>query len=222
MHPLLLEVLLPVAKVGEYRTSAIDVVAWVLLLNSLDGPSTSRRPSRQRGSDSCSIVAAVATSEGGSGWIFLARMPLPSFLRDDDDDDDDDDIRRPSFSILSWNILLPNSRDNWWCHKQYTSNVDMSKRTWSHRRGLIRERIAAAEADVVCIQEVDSTTTSTSCWAWGTITSCTKSSSSGVPPYRGRSSSWTGRRTRIGRWSLRWSGGAGGGGGARGVLPTTR
>ena len=38
-------------------------------------------------------------------------MPLPSFLRDDDDDDDDDDdIRRLSFSILSWNILLPNSR----------------------------------------------------------------------------------------------------------------
>ena len=145
-------------------------------------------------------------------------MPLPSFLRDDDDDDDDDDdIRRLSFSILSWNILLPNSRDNWWCHKQYASNVDMSKRTWSHRRGLIRERIAAAEADVVCIQEVDSTTTSTSCWTWGTITFCTNSSASGAPPSTGgRSSSLTGRRTRIGRWSLRWSGGAGGGGGHEG------
>jgi hypothetical protein len=75
---------------------------------------------------------------------------------------------------------------------------------------------------VVCIQEVDSTTTSTSCWAWGTITSCTKSSASGVPPYRGRSSSWTGRRTRPGRGPPRGPGGAGPGGAPRGVLPTTR
>ena len=133
-------------------------------------PSTSLPPLADLRDDDHPVAAALSPQSpparvAAVPRIFPARMPLPSFLPDDDDDDDDNDDddddgirRRPSFSILSWNILLPNSRDNWWCHKQYASNVDMSKRTWPHRRGLIRERIAAAEADVVCIQEADGET----------------------------------------------------------------
>jgi len=41
--------------------------------------------------------------------ILPARQPLPSFFGEHDE----------CFSLLSWNILLPNSIDNWWCHKQY-------------------------------------------------------------------------------------------------------
>ena len=80
--------------------------------------------------------------------VFPAREPLPSFISNHDE----------CFSLLSWNILLPNSQDNWWCHKQFSSNVDMEKRQWPHRHKLIKERILQSAADIVCIQEADGDT----------------------------------------------------------------
>lgn len=58
-----------------------------------------------------------------------------------------------TFSLLSWNCLLPNSEDNWWCEKMYQSHVPEEARQWPHRQGLIRDRILLADADLVCIQE---------------------------------------------------------------------
>ncbi|KAL7549368.1 hypothetical protein ACHAWF_012639 [Thalassiosira exigua] len=87
--------------------------------------------------------------------ILPAREPLPSFLRSVDDDGDAD---RHSFSMLTWNVLLPNSRDNWWCHKQYAPHVPMDKRRWEHRKKLIEGRLRASDADVVCVQEADGKT----------------------------------------------------------------
>jgi endonuclease/exonuclease/phosphatase family metal-dependent hydrolase/Ca2+-binding EF-hand superfamily protein len=49
-------------------------------------------------------------------------------------------------------------QDNWWCHKQYSSDVDMEKREWDHRHHLIKERILQSKADIVCIQEADGDT----------------------------------------------------------------
>ena len=63
-----------------------------------------------------------------------------------------------TFSLLSWNILLPNSQDNWWCHKQYASNVEMKKRQWDHRHMLIKKRLLDSTADIICIQEADGDT----------------------------------------------------------------
>lgn len=60
-----------------------------------------------------------------------------------------------SISILSWNILLPNSQDNWWCHKMYSPWVPRSARTWIHRQNLIRDRLLSSSADIICIQEAD-------------------------------------------------------------------
>jgi mRNA deadenylase 3'-5' endonuclease subunit Ccr4 len=70
----------------------------------------------------------------------------------------DDAPDNPEFSILSWNILLPNSQDNWWNHKMYSQWVPMDKRKWPHRQGLIRERLLLSEADIICIQEADGDT----------------------------------------------------------------
>ena len=58
-----------------------------------------------------------------------------------------------TFSIFSWNCLLPNSIDNWWCEKMYQSHVPEEARQWPHRQQLIQDRIALANADIVCIQE---------------------------------------------------------------------
>ncbi|KAL9178623.1 hypothetical protein ACHAXT_001961 [Thalassiosira profunda] len=96
-----------------------------------------------------SYYAATATIASTPAVPILpARQPLPSFA----------DASRDGFSLLSWNILLPNSRDNWWCHKQYSAEVPLEKRQWPHRRRLIKERILQSDADVVCIQEADGET----------------------------------------------------------------
>jgi mRNA deadenylase 3'-5' endonuclease subunit Ccr4 len=82
--------------------------------------------------------------------VLPAKQPLQNFVAKESS--------REKFSILSWNILLPNSLDNWWNHKMYASWVPMEKREWPHRQSLIRERLLLADADIVCIQEADGET----------------------------------------------------------------
>jgi len=61
-------------------------------------------------------------------------------------------------SVLSYNVLLPNSSDGWWNYKMYdpttqSSDID-SISTWEYRRDLIMKRIELINPDVVCMQEV--------------------------------------------------------------------
>jgi len=110
----------------------------------LSSCSLSTLPLTNRGDDIKRNNDAAATIVP----ILPAREPLPSFIGENID----------QFSVLSWNILLPNSQDNWWCHKQYSSHVDMDKRQWKHRQSLIKERLLHSAADLVCIQEADGDT----------------------------------------------------------------
>mmetsp|Transcript_19524 Transcript_19524/g.32119 ORF Transcript_19524/g.32119 Transcript_19524/m.32119 type:complete len:424 (-) Transcript_19524:470-1741(-) len=57
-------------------------------------------------------------------------------------------------SILSYNVLLPNSVDGWWIYKYYGGNVDRSMTTWDSRCKLLEKQIIGIDADVVCLQEV--------------------------------------------------------------------
>ena len=82
--------------------------------------------------------------------ILPARKSLESFLTCNGTSD--------GFSILSWNILLPNSQDNWWNHKMYNPWVAMEYRQWAHRQALIRERLLKCQADIICLQEADGDT----------------------------------------------------------------
>jgi endonuclease/exonuclease/phosphatase family metal-dependent hydrolase len=58
-----------------------------------------------------------------------------------------------SVSILSWNVLLPNSRDGWWLYKYYPPSVPAAATRWEARRALLQQTIATSEADIVCLQE---------------------------------------------------------------------
>lgn len=84
--------------------------------------------------------------------ILPADQPLHAAKNNDNHSD------TSSFSILSWNILLPNSQDNWWCHKMYSPWVPDSARLWGHRQSLIRKRLLACDADIICLQEADGDT----------------------------------------------------------------
>lgn len=61
-------------------------------------------------------------------------------------------------SLLTYNVLLPNSVDGWWHYKMYLPPLDDEEKlqwsTWEYRRALLKERIARVDADVVCLQEV--------------------------------------------------------------------
>ncbi|MFT5681847.1 MAG: endonuclease/exonuclease/phosphatase family metal-dependent hydrolase [Myxococcota bacterium] len=56
-------------------------------------------------------------------------------------------------SLISYNVLLPNSADGWWVFKYYDAEVPDSARIWPHRQGLLSATLLGAMADIVCIQE---------------------------------------------------------------------
>ena len=57
------------------------------------------------------------------------------------------------FSIMTYNVLIPNSVDGWWCYKYYGPNVPAEATGWPHRQSLLRERIVGSGADIVALQE---------------------------------------------------------------------
>lgn len=60
-------------------------------------------------------------------------------------------------SILSYNVLLPNSMDGWWTYKMYNPPLPEDAQyqsSWEYRRDLLKERFQLVDADVVCLQEV--------------------------------------------------------------------
>lgn len=60
-------------------------------------------------------------------------------------------------SVMSYNVLLPNSSDGWWNYKMYDPSAPYdidSISTWDFRRDLIKTRIELVNPDVVALQEV--------------------------------------------------------------------
>lgn len=51
-----------------------------------------------------------------------------------------------ALSVLSYNVLLPNSQDGWWTYKMYSPPLDEQHKdvaSWEYRRDLIKDRISA-------------------------------------------------------------------------------
>jgi Endonuclease/Exonuclease/phosphatase family len=64
----------------------------------------------------------------------------------------------PSLSVVSYNVLLPNSHDGWWNYKMYNPPLldekDWYISSWDYRKDLLKNRIQSINADVVCFQEI--------------------------------------------------------------------
>lgn len=58
------------------------------------------------------------------------------------------------FSVLSYNVLHPNSVGGWWLPKFYKPSVPRECTRWAHRAGLLRAQLLGSSADVLCLQEV--------------------------------------------------------------------
>ena len=69
------------------------------------------------------------------------------------------------FSILTYNVLMPNSVDGWWVYKYYGPDTPAEATTWDHRQALLREQVVGSGADIVCLQEC-SPQSFESDWAW--------------------------------------------------------
>lgn len=82
-----------------------------------------------------------------SSVLVPATVPLHEFAS-----------RHHGISIVSYNVLLPNSQDGWWVFKYYDASTPNAARTWAHRQALLRETLLGAMADVVCLQEASGAT----------------------------------------------------------------
>jgi hypothetical protein len=58
-----------------------------------------------------------------------------------------------SVSVLSYNVLIPNSGDGWWCYKYYGAHTPHEATCWAARSALLREQLLLANADIVMLQE---------------------------------------------------------------------
>jgi endonuclease/exonuclease/phosphatase family metal-dependent hydrolase len=58
-----------------------------------------------------------------------------------------------TFSVLSHNILLPNSDDGWWTYKNYTPATPDAHKTWEHRQTLLESKVVSENPDIICYQE---------------------------------------------------------------------
>ncbi|MFT4978508.1 MAG: endonuclease/exonuclease/phosphatase family metal-dependent hydrolase [Myxococcota bacterium] len=61
--------------------------------------------------------------------------------------------RLNGLSLISYNMLLPNSGDGWWVYKYYDDTVPEAVRTWPHRHRLLKTQLLGEMADIVCLQE---------------------------------------------------------------------
>ncbi|MCB9760989.1 MAG: endonuclease/exonuclease/phosphatase family protein [Alphaproteobacteria bacterium] len=57
------------------------------------------------------------------------------------------------FSLITYNVLVPNGPDGWWVAKWYDAGTPEAARTWPHRQALLAAKLSGADADVVCLQE---------------------------------------------------------------------
>ena len=57
------------------------------------------------------------------------------------------------FSLISLNVLLPNSIDGWWLYKYYPPGVPDSAMAWPARAALLESLLLRADPDIVCLQE---------------------------------------------------------------------
>ena len=57
------------------------------------------------------------------------------------------------FSLVSLNVLLPNSIDGWWLYKYYPPGVPDAAMAWPARAALLESLLLRADPDIVCLQE---------------------------------------------------------------------
>eukprot|EP00929_Paragymnodinium_shiwhaense_P103823 TRINITY_DN6760_c0_g1_i1.p1 TRINITY_DN6760_c0_g1~~TRINITY_DN6760_c0_g1_i1.p1 ORF type:complete len:553 (+),score=100.85 TRINITY_DN6760_c0_g1_i1:20-1678(+) len=57
------------------------------------------------------------------------------------------------FSLFTYNVLLPNSKDGWWIYKYYR-DPKPEYTEWPARQAMLQKQLTTADSDIVCLQEV--------------------------------------------------------------------
>ena len=79
--------------------------------------------------------------------ISPATLPQPSIITPPSS------VIVEQLSVLSYNVLLPNSEDGWWTYKMYSPPLPKElqyQSSWEYRQDLLKKRIQLIDADVVC------------------------------------------------------------------------
>eukprot|EP00927_Polykrikos_kofoidii_P049279 TRINITY_DN4335_c1_g1_i1.p1 TRINITY_DN4335_c1_g1~~TRINITY_DN4335_c1_g1_i1.p1 ORF type:complete len:590 (-),score=84.83 TRINITY_DN4335_c1_g1_i1:419-2188(-) len=92
-------------------------------------------------------IVQVAAEPSGSSHVLAAGAPLTSFPAGS------------GFSLISYNVLLPNSEDGWWIYKYYREPGEFTQ--WPRRQALLRQQLLSSQASIICLQEVSELSFST-------------------------------------------------------------
>ena len=55
--------------------------------------------------------------------------------------------------LLSYNILLPNSKHGWWVSKYYDPSQPEQYWQWEYRKTLLKKQLLSSAADILALQE---------------------------------------------------------------------
>ena len=58
-----------------------------------------------------------------------------------------------TFSVLSYNVLIPNSKDGWWIFKMYGPDTPKGCHLWEEREKLLHKHLVGSGADILALQE---------------------------------------------------------------------
>lgn len=66
-------------------------------------------------------------------------------------------VKPSDISLMSYNILLPNSLHGWWVYKYYHPSTPSELTTWAYRRSLLQQQLSVG-ADLLTLQECSAET----------------------------------------------------------------
>ena len=75
-------------------------------------------------------------------------------------------LGKNGFTVLTYNVLIPNSQDGWWVYKYYCAGTKREHTEWAHREKLFKQQFATLASDVVCIQEAHAESFETDFGIW--------------------------------------------------------
>lgn len=58
------------------------------------------------------------------------------------------------FTLLTFNVLMPNGVRGWWIEKMYRPETPPAHRAWPHRQRQLAQILLAQRPDIVCLQEM--------------------------------------------------------------------
>eukprot|EP00750_Incisomonas_marina_P012226 INCI16666.1.p1 GENE.INCI16666.1~~INCI16666.1.p1 ORF type:complete len:689 (-),score=155.48 INCI16666.1:45-2111(-) len=100
------------------------------------------------------VKAAAATSAASKGSPAAAEASEGELTASTTGAKTIDSLYPDSFTVMSYNVLIPNSKDGWWIYKMYRCDTPHEDTEWPARQKLLQKQLLDSGADIICLQEM--------------------------------------------------------------------